>query len=563
MALAELEKPLLCQIERSFSKVVSVLANNPSSIWVVIGAKAAPATGLMHLERDFPGRDISKSLTADEYRSAARKAQEFFDIAEQSDPELRLSFSARVPLSITDWDDVQQIFRIHAVREHRPKTPVVVWVADGAMESMLAGIGITAGKAPSFRWPTRFVFRAARTLLRSLLNPTASISPGARLWVAPGAPQGEVGTDTYFGRWWREAPGKNVRIYLAGGSDLKLKRSPSDLPLESFGHVTDVVGAIYDSWHAPCPNENIANGFDRALWCWLAHREWLSGDVFMLAYMRRTFARLLKESKPSAVVIPFEARSWERSLVRLSHHARIPIVGYQHSSLTQRHLALVIPGRGWSRADLPVTIMTCGQVTAKRLCALANAGGAKLVAGAALRSNRQTVPALGNALLVAISSSIGESRAIVRLINGVASRLNMPVIIRPHPTIPIDEIYAGFDWPSSVVVSKNRSLMQDIADSCFVAYSSSTVALEGLIYGRLPIFLDIADILSGDPIDDEAFKFQAASAEELLSCMMELQNATSEKLDRLRKMGLSYAEDYLVAPSEESLKQMNEALKYQ
>ncbi|MRR56880.1 MAG: hypothetical protein EG824_01510 [Deltaproteobacteria bacterium] len=162
---------------------------------------------------------------------------------------------------------------------------------------------------------------------------------------------------------------------------------------------------------------------------------------------------------------------------------------------------------------------------------------------------------------MAISSSLGESRAILRLIHAASRDLNVPIVIRPHPSIPIAELYQQYDWPSNVRLSFRSTLTEDMGQVGFIAYSSSTVALEGLIHGRLPIFLDIRDVLVGDPIDNVAFKLNATSPASLVSCIRAVNAWPPEKLDSLRHQGRSYAEKYLAAPNPNLLEEMSSALQ--
>lgn len=545
-----------CRIERTVAGVEALLISDPKCLWALVGAAAAPAASLIALERDYPGRELSRNLTDSERVEASRKASDFFGAAERGDLELRLNLSARVPLAIPHWDDVQQIFRLRAVLELRPGLPIVVWLADPAMKPMLA----KNGHSTRLPWPGRAIARAARAALRCLLNSEPALPAGVRLWFTLGRPLGATGSDTYFGDWWRGAPGQNVRIYLAAGRSLRFERSHGEAAVEAFGRAIDILGAMRDCWRVPTPPATLASGDDRTVWRWLARREWASGDMFALAFLRRVFARMLKSETVASAVVPFEGRSWERSLIRLAHRQGIPVVGYQHSSLTPRHLALLESGAGWCRTDLPDRVITCGEVTAERLLAMAGESQTQLVVGAAVRANRQPLPPPGSALLVAISSSRGESRAILQFMHGAANQLQMPIIIRPHPTILIDDLFGEFSWPSSVRLSVGRSLAQDMAEARYIAYSSSTVALEGLIYGRLPVFLDIHDVLSGDPIDDLAFKLKAAGPDELVCCLRDVLNWPDVQLDRARALGFAYAERYLAAPGTERLGRMNDAL---
>lgn len=551
-----MQTPAACRIERTASGVAALLACEPKCLWAVVGATAAPAASLIGLERDYPGRELSRSLSDGERAAASRQAGDFFGAAERGDPELHLNLSARVPLAIPDWDDVQQIFRLRALREHRPDLPIVVWLADPAMKPLLAESGLSS-RLP---WPGRAIARAARAVLRCLLNSAPALPAGGRLWFTLGCPLGATGSDTYFGDWWRGAPGQSMRIYLAAGRSLRFARNPGEAAVEACGRVIDVLGAMCDCWRVPGVPATLARPSDSALWQWLARREWASGDMFALAFLRRVFARLLSQQAVTSVVVPFEGRSWERTLIRLAHRQGIPVVGYQHSSLTPRHLALLETGSGWCRADLPDCVVTCGEVTAERLQAMAGEGRTQLVVGAAVRANRQPLPPPGSTLLVAISSSRGESRALLQFVHGAVERLQMPVIIRPHPTIPIDDLFGELSWPPSVQVSAGRSLAQDMAEARFVAYSSSTVALEGLIHGRLPVFLDIRDVLSGDPIDDGEFKLQVTTPDELVGCLNDVLSWSADRLDRARALGRAYVERYLAAPSADKIERMNATL---
>lgn len=550
-----------CRIERKASKVAEILADDLGCLWVIIGSAAAPTEHLIQLERNCPGRELSRNLTDSERVRASQLASDFFVAAERGDPKLRFNFSARVPLAIPDWDDVQQIFRLSALREHRPDMSIIIWLADPAMEPMLTGNSFAFLSRGRLRleWPWRAIARGIRAFLRCILNPAPHLS-GGRFWLTLGHQLKPNAQDTYFGDWWRSASGSNFRVYFAGGADIRLGQHDTEAPIEAFGRVSDVFAALYECWQPPQPPVVLASGFERVLWLWLARREWMNGDMFALVFTRLVCARLFKRTAPTSIVVPFEARSWERLLIREARQLSIPVIGYQHSSITPRHIALLNPGSGWCRGDLPDRIVTCGDVTAERLRVMAEKAQVDLVAGAALRTSRNPLPLPDRTLLVAISSSYGESRAILQFIHRVADRLNMPIIIRPHPTIPINDLFRELQWPPSVRMSSGRSLDQDLADACLIAYSSSTVALEGLIHGRLPVFLDICDVLSGDPIDDGEFKLRATSPDELVICINDFLTWPVERLGCARKLGFAYAERYLSVPNAERLDRMAAAL---
>lgn len=548
------------RVERDGSRVAVLLADNPSALWLVVGAGAAPADIWAELERGFCDRELSRSLSMSERELASRMAREFFAAAEADDPELRYNFTARVPLAIPDWDEVQNRFRLRALAQTRPDISVVIWLADPTKAPVLCGAGIASNGDHPEPWPVRAGLRVLRSLVRCLLHRRPRHVAGGRLWISVGRVLAPGEADTYFGDWWRQAAGKNFRIFQSSGSGLRLGQDASQAPLEAFGSSCDALGAMLENlWPSGLPAAMKAHP-DRALWRWLAHSEWARGDKFMLAFQARAVARLLGEMNPESLVLPFEGRAWERLVARLARRHGMRVIGYQHSSLTPRHLALLQPGIGWCHADAPDQVVTCGAITTERLEPFADTAKTTLCPGASLRAQRQPLPPPGKTLLVAISSSLGESRAILQMIHGAASQLEMPIIIRPHPTIPIDELFSRRSWPLSVEVSRGRSLAEDMGRAGFIAYSSSTVALEGLLHDRLPVFLDIRDVLSGDPIDDGEFKLCAASPEDLVRCLRDALAWPAGRLEQARASGRTYAERYLAAPSVERLDRMSAAL---
>ena len=63
----------------------------------------------------------------------------------------------------------------------------------------------------------------------------------------------------------------------------------------------------------------------------------------MVIFLSLTFDRVFQVIKPNVLLYPFESRSWEKLLLIAASNAEIKNrVGYQHSSITPRHLALKI-----------------------------------------------------------------------------------------------------------------------------------------------------------------------------------------------------------------------------
>jgi len=133
--------------------------------------------------------------------------------------------------------------------------------------------------------------------------------------------------------------------------------------------------------------------------------------------------------------------------------------------------------------------------------------------------------------------------------------------VRPHPAIPMDDLFAQFSWPDRVRLSGGGPLAEDFHDCTLIAYSSSTVALEGMLYGRLPVFVEISDVPSGNPIQGEHdFLFHAASGRALAEITARIHSYAADELTRLRDHARAYAERYLIDPTPERVERMAETV---
>ncbi len=122
----------------------------------------------------------------------------------------------------------------------------------------------------------------------------------------------------------------------------------------------------------------------------------------------------------------------------------------------------------------------------------------------------------------------------------------MPVIIRSHPTIPIKDLFSSFDWPNNIYLSEGNTLIEDLVSVSLVAYSFSTVSLEGMLYGRLPVFIDIGDIPDGDPILGKCpVKYTVNKENNLADIINDYKLLDSKSCNEKSGLAISYASNYL------------------
>ena len=359
--------------------------------------------------------------------------------------------------------------------------------------------------------------------------------------------------DAYFGplaEWLGERA--VLTVYLAAGAKVLLPGNPRLRPLESFANPLQVAAAWLESL-APIGEFAAGNPEHAELAVRLARDEALSGEVFMNAFLRRVFRSMLARVRPRVLVYPFENRPWEKALLTAAREAGVErVVGYQHTSLTPRHLAIEMTSAVSMRTPLPDRLVTVGTVTAKWLAEKAPALADRIAVGASLRRSAQDLPLpAAPGILAAISSSRDEALALMHLIHAVSGSIAVPVVIRSHPTIPVGDLFARFSWPPHVRLSVGATLEADMADASMVLYSSSTVALEGMLQGRLPLFADIGDLPAADPlIGDCPAKSELASAEDLVATVAAICRLGQAELESRRAAAKRYAKDYLRAPGD-------------
>ena len=398
--------------------------------------------------------------------------------------------------------------------------------------------------------------RLLRTLARVLLLRAPARSPEVLLFTLAGG-AGAAGRDAYFGELAdRLGAARAFTVYLAAGKGLSLPSDERRAPLEAFARAGYALAAWEDGLRARL---DLAPGDPEhaRLAGELAAAERRSGEAFLQAFMRRAFTRMLEALKPRVLVFPFENRAWEKSLLAAARAAGVPrTVGFQHSSITPRHLGFEMTEG--SAAPMPDCVITVGGVTADWLRRAAAPLASRLVVGASLR--RGTAPIAlpaSHGLLAAISSSRDEALALMRVIHEAAPAAGLPIVIRSHPTIRADDLFARFDWPANVRLSQCTTLDQDLAAATMVAYASSTVALEGMLHGRLPLFIDIGDVPAADPlVGDCPGKRVVDSSAALSAAIQGIRAMPTNEIEAERSAARAYAEAYLREPTADRIREI-------
>ena len=457
------------------------------------------------------------------------------------------SFTSKVLLSIKKIEALHKIFLINSFVKKNPRSNLVIFCPDKQINNLLTRIYLGRKKFLKIELPSWYAWlRFFRTLLRVLFNSRGKLSADTVIF-SLSSPTSKQYIDPYYG----DLPSiskkdkKPIFIYISSGYKIQLYKNDKIFPLESFAKVSDVLDAwftsFFEGWRLNPKKNKDSSLFHYEINKFLRASEVCHGDFFYQCFLKASFNRIFQSVNPSSVLYPFENRSWEKLLLRSAYAAGVKnTVGYQHSSITERHLALKILENELDSKDLPFKIITTGQVTYEWLKHNSPAISKKLICGGSLRKVKETIDLPGRkGILVAISSSANEAQRILGVLNKLAKKISIPIIVRSHPTINIEKLFNSMAWNSNVTLSKNKKLSEDLFYCHVVLYSSSTVAIEGMLSGRLPIFLDIGDIPSGDPLLGNAI-FSSKNENDIINAIKKINGLTNIKLKKYNLSRFSF-----------------------
>ncbi|MDD5069558.1 MAG: hypothetical protein PHV17_02420 [Candidatus Omnitrophica bacterium] len=270
--------------------------------------------------------------------------------------------------------------------------------------------------------------------------------------------------------------------------------------------------------------------------------------------------------RPEHFIYPFEMHPWEKMMLIALREIcpKAVAVGYQHVALTPRHLNLIFSQKEKDLMPFPDRVVTLGEITreiiVKNNCFLK----AQVISGCALRQSpcssrvKSTCLKKSKGLNVAVimASSVQEHIGLVKLANDCARLLKgrCRFFLRSHPTIDLNQV---INQSGGLVEGCERSsgqLVELLQMSDLVMYTSSTVAIEALSFGRPVIYADLGDLISPDPLYDyDGMVSRITSSADFSSSLSCLENMTDQKFSDMINHGIEYANKYFIPVNHSNL----------
>lgn len=476
---------------------------------------------------------------------------DFFVLCQRYDPNFDYGFTSKVLLSIPLYKELISFFKVLFCLIEYPNQRLLILCDEPLVKVLISELyaGETC-KTSVVVMP--LVKRFFRSFLR-MFNPVRGTKNRlVSLSLSHGA-NGDV-NDSYFSDLHVKHEDLK-RVYLASGKRFRLHSDSNSTPLEAYASLTDLFCVLYLSLKAQVyPAQIMFKGYDLSfLYHRMAYSEHENGSFFNAKLIERVARKVFRSEGNDVLLLPYENRSWEKKLINSAKVCNIrQVIGYQHSSLTPRHLAFKFSLNDVPAHFVPDRIVTVGQVTADYIKRNAPSLSSIVVAGASLRRSNMSVQNTNklNSVLIPISSSRSEAASLLRVVWEALEETELGFVIRTHPTIPINDLFEQYDWPDRVVLSSGMTLAEDIQRTSIIAYSSSTVALDGMLVGRLVIFVDIGDIPSGDPLlNNTQLRQTVRNGGELAAAVNALSRLQGEDYEFQKTVVRDYAENYLVSTS--------------
>lgn len=288
----------------------------------------------------------------------------------------------------------------------------------------------------------------------------------------------------------------------------------------------------------------------------LAH-DATSGSMLHHILIYRAARRLAARQPRGVIIYPFEAKALERMLIEgiRDCSGKWEITGYQHTSITRRHLTFFLANGESDATPLPDRVLTVGNITRRFLEENCNYPNGLFRTACALRqalpdgTDEPHEPSAPLRILLALSSSRKELLHGIGFMKGLldtkpgAFRLG----IRPHPEFPLsllpDSLAA---WVAEYAEDLSETGLRENLNWCdIVGYVSSTVALEGLMAGKGAIQFSIGDPVEPDPVLGSCpLHWRVANGERFLGALFEYSRIQPARRKAAVKAARNYLADY-------------------
>jgi hypothetical protein len=209
--------------------------------------------------------------------------------------------------------------------------------------------------------------------------------------------------------------------------------------------------------------------------------------------------RFVENIENKIIIFPMEGRNWEKLLVSYSNRGNVTSIGYIHSAITPRNLALTKKGFYFDE-EYPKKIITTGaEVTdyIGRIHSHKNILTGYFIRGESTDEYTAHSNKMTDDIIICLTGNIAEAEILCKIITTLPSKIRNKLIIRPNRN---DRNYSKikklfFENKLRIFDSINLSIPK------YCLYRSSTMAIHYMRMGVTPIYLRFDELVSNNSFE--------------------------------------------------------------
>ncbi|MGU9962174.1 MAG: hypothetical protein ACNYPF_04070 [Candidatus Puniceispirillales bacterium WSBS_2018_MAG_OTU23] len=261
--------------------------------------------------------------------------------------------------------------------------------------------------------------------------------------------------------------------------------------------------------------------------------------------------RIIARARPKAILYTFEGHGWERFMAAFAHqhYPKTHLMGYQHAVMFPG--AKAVDNKHGGGAD-PNHIFTVGNITKDMLVNSSDYDKEMFSVLGSIKSLAVTATAFDvtGACLIAPEGTLGEVMLMGSLaIEAARAMPEQAFILRLHPVLNRDIVareLAKTPFPTNFKLS-DAPLEADLTASSWLCYRGSSVAIQGILSGLRPIYLNPDDsVANNDPIPDNIAFRRVADSASTLTAIITADLATPAIGQGELTPALKFAHDYVM-----------------
>lgn len=333
--------------------------------------------------------------------------------------------------------------------------------------------------------------------------------------------------DYYFGSLPNELKQKNVTVVIAlinhtniSAKKLTYRWNEKTIPRIIFTRTLNIISEV-EIWLRLKRETKLLGMLSKCQQDEFKKKIYKSASTEALSAASRANLRIsfqiedvVKNIKPKVIITTYEGHSWERVAYAAARRVlpNAMIVGYQHSMIFRFQHAI---RRKLKPEYNPSLIFTSGEVSKRQLEKTSGLNGIPI---SILGSNHSKIIKNQTNKKVRINNRSREMKAVLVIPEGIESECHVLInfslecakiypeilfIWRFHPLIVFEDLIKANpklkSLPDNILVSKN-TLDEDIGKCKWAMYRGSTAIVKSVLYGLIPIYLEIKNEMTINPL---------------------------------------------------------------